>query len=141
VRTRLGRLVVFGQTTGHPTRMSPAAARSAITAMGKAPGFRATLRATLHRRYEATSHLNAPVTVCFGSRDRILPRRQARHLDELPAHTTAAELPGAGHVPMSDDPAAVALVIIGGAGTRAVLSAAPAATPSTSQRQSRSRRG
>ncbi len=125
VRTRIGRLVVFAQTTGHPTRMSPAEARSAISAIGKARGFRATLHATLHRRYQATSPLHAPVTVCFGSRDRILPRRQARHLDELPAHTTTAELPGAGHVPMSDDPAAVALVITRGAGTGAVLSAAP----------------
>jgi pimeloyl-ACP methyl ester carboxylesterase len=123
VRTRPGRLMVFAQTNGHPTRMSPAQARAAIAAIGKAPGFRATLRATLNRRYKATAPLRAPVTVAFGGRDRILPRRAARCLDELPAHTTTAELPGAGHVPMSDDPAAVARVIIRGAGTGAVLSA------------------
>jgi pimeloyl-ACP methyl ester carboxylesterase len=116
VRTRIGRLMVFALTNGHPTRMSPAQARTAITAIGKARGFRPTLRATLPRRYEASSPIHTPVTVCFGGRDRILPKRKARHLDELPAHTTTADLPGAGHVPMSDEPAAVALVIIRGTG-------------------------
>jgi pimeloyl-ACP methyl ester carboxylesterase len=113
VRSRLGRFLVFAQMFGRPTRMSVDHARRAITAIGRSPGFRATLRATLHRRYLATGPIDAPVTVEFGTRDRVLLKRQSRHLDQLPEHVQLVELPGVGHVPMSDDAEAVAGVISG----------------------------
>jgi pimeloyl-ACP methyl ester carboxylesterase len=111
VRTRLGRLTVFAQTSGRPVHLTPAQARRAITALGHCPGFRSTFRATRHRRYLATVPITAPVTVMFGARDRLLLRSQSRHLDELPSHTNAAELTRVGHVPMADDPAAIAALI------------------------------
>ena len=52
------------------------------------------------------------MTLAFGSRDVLLLPRQSRHLDQLPAGTRAETLPGCGHVPMADDPAAVAALII-----------------------------
>jgi hypothetical protein len=52
----------------------------------------------------------------------LLPR-QSRHLDQLPAGTQAETLPGCGHVPMADDPAAVAALI-----TRTVAQAGLAPT-------------
>jgi pimeloyl-ACP methyl ester carboxylesterase len=117
VRYRLGRVLALGQTHGRPAALSPDYARDTIRTMGRCPGFDATLRATLLRHYEATSRpVTAPVTVAFGSRDRLLLRRQSRHLDELPAGTRVAELPGCGHVPMADDPAAVAALITASAG-------------------------
>ena len=79
--------------------------------MGTCPGFEATLAATARRRYLATAPITAPVTLAFGSRDVLLLRRQSRHLDQLPAGTQAETLPGCGHVPMADDPAAVAELI------------------------------
>jgi pimeloyl-ACP methyl ester carboxylesterase len=112
-RSRLGRFLVFAQMFGRPTRMSVEHARRAITAIGRSPGFRATLRATLHRRYLATVPIDAPVTVEFGTRDRVLLKRQSRHLDQLPEQVQLVELPGVGHVPMSDDAEAVAGVISG----------------------------
>jgi pimeloyl-ACP methyl ester carboxylesterase len=112
VRTRPGRALVFAQSVGHPTRLAPHAAATAVHELGDSAGFDAVFGATLHRRYRSTVPIVAPVTVAFGSRDHVLLKRQSRHLDELPAHTTLAELPGCGHVPMSDDPAAVSELIL-----------------------------
>jgi len=111
VNYRLGRVIVLGQTHGHPTRLTPGYARSAISIMGTCPGFDATLAATARRRYLAAGPIGAPVTVAFGSRDILLLRRQARHLGQLPPGTKAETLPGCGHVPMADDPAVVAALI------------------------------
>jgi pimeloyl-ACP methyl ester carboxylesterase len=55
--------------------------------------------------------IEAPVSVSFGTRDLILLPRQSRHLDQLPAHTRVRPLPRTGHVPMTDDPLAVASLI------------------------------
>jgi len=111
VRFRPGRVLVLGQTHGHPARLTPGYARAAIQAMGTCPGFEATLAATARRRFLATTPIGAPVTVAFGSRDVLLLPRQSRHLDQLPAGTKAETLPGCGHVPMADDPVAVAELI------------------------------
>jgi pimeloyl-ACP methyl ester carboxylesterase len=111
VRYRLGRALAFGQTHGRPTRLTPGYARAAIQEMGTCPGFDATLAATAGRRFLATAPIGAPVTVAFGGRDFLLLRRQSRHLDQLPPGTQAETLPGCGHVPMADDPGAVAALI------------------------------
>jgi pimeloyl-ACP methyl ester carboxylesterase len=110
VRLRMGRRLVFIQVLGRPAEMTPDQAAAAIRAMGNCPGFDATLTATLDCHYVAGTAIDAPVTVAFGGRDRLLPRR-ARRLDELPAETHVATLPQCGHVPMTDDPAAVTAVI------------------------------
>ena len=111
MRFRPGRVFVLGQTHGHPARLTPGYARAAVQAMGTCPGFEATLAATARRRFLATTPIGAPVTVAFGSRDVLLLPRQSRHLDQLPAGTKAEALPGCGHVPMADDPVAVAELI------------------------------
>jgi pimeloyl-ACP methyl ester carboxylesterase len=111
VKYRLVRAVVFGQTHGRPGRLTPQYARAAIYAMGTSPGFDATLRATLARRYRATVPLGAPVTVAFGSRDLILLPGQSRQLGELPPGTHTGTLPACGHIPMADNPAAVTSLI------------------------------
>ena len=124
LRFRLGRVLVLGQTHGRPARLTPGYARTAIRAMGSCAGFEATLAATARRRFLATTPIGAPVTVAFGSRDVLLLPRQSRHLDQLPAGTTAETLPGCGHVPMADDPGAVAELI-----TRTAARAGHALTP------------
>jgi pimeloyl-ACP methyl ester carboxylesterase len=111
VRFRLARVLVLGQTHGRPARLTPGYARTAIQAMGSCAGFEATMAATARRRFLATTPIGAPVTVAFGSRDVLLLPRQSRHLDQLPAGTMAETLPGCGHVPIADDPGAVAELI------------------------------
>ena len=111
VNYRLGRALVLGQTHGHPTRLTPAYARETVTSMGTCTGFEATLAATARCRYLATAPITAPLTLAFGSRDVLLLPRQSRHVDQLPPGTQAETLPGGGHVPMANAPAAVAELI------------------------------
>ena len=106
---RLGRALVLGQTMGRPFRVSPGYARTAIRAMGACPGFDATMKATV-TGYRPGPPIGAPVTVAFGSRDHLLLRR-SRQFGLLPPGTQRAALPRCGHVPMADDPAAVAALI------------------------------
>jgi pimeloyl-ACP methyl ester carboxylesterase len=114
VRRRLGRALVLGQTHGRPTRLTPDQALRAVHALGRCLGFDATLRATVARHYRAEpGPYGAPVTVAFGSRDHVLLPRQSRHVERLPSGTRAASLPGCGHVPTYDDPAAVTALITG----------------------------
>jgi pimeloyl-ACP methyl ester carboxylesterase len=110
VNYRLGRILVLGQTHGRPTRLTAGYARAAVESLGRCPGFEAALAGTARRRYLATTPITAPVTVAFGSRDLLL-RHPARRLDQLPPHTQAEVLPGCGHVPIADDPVAVAALI------------------------------
>jgi pimeloyl-ACP methyl ester carboxylesterase len=120
VNHALGRVIVLGQTHGRPVHVDPERGRAVISAMATCVGFEATLKATSPRRYLAGPPIDIPVTVAFGSRDWLLLPRQSRHLDQLPPSTRVATLPRCGHVPMSDDPAAVAALIrsqlIGGSG-------------------------
>jgi pimeloyl-ACP methyl ester carboxylesterase len=127
VASRLGRALVLGQTHGHPMRLSAEYARAAVTELGRCPGFEAALAGTAKRHFAATAPIGtapigtapvgigtapitAPVTVAFGSRDLLL-RRGSRRLGQLPPQTRTGELPGCGHLPMTDDPAAVAALI------------------------------
>jgi pimeloyl-ACP methyl ester carboxylesterase len=119
VQTKLGRLLVLGQTHGRPTRLTPGYARTAVEALGRCPGFEAAMAGTARRHFQATATgpETAPVTIAFGSRDLLL-RRAARHLDQLPPGTRTDSLPGCGHVPMADDPGAVAALITRAAARR-----------------------
>jgi pimeloyl-ACP methyl ester carboxylesterase len=111
VRYRPGRGVVLWQTHGRPARVTPDQARTEIRAVATATAFEGMLDATAHRHYTAGPAFDAPVTVAFGSRDRVLLRRQSRHLDELPPGSRSVELAGCGHLPMADDPTTVAALI------------------------------
>ena len=110
VNHRLGRILVLGQTHAKPADLSGDYARAAIRDLGTCPGFEATLKATAARRYLARP-VTAPVTIAFGSHDVLLLPRQSRHLDQLPTGFYIGELPGCGHVPMSDNPAAVIALV------------------------------
>jgi pimeloyl-ACP methyl ester carboxylesterase len=105
------RWLMFRQFVGRPTAMSATEARQAISDLATAPGFRATLRATLARAYVARELIQVPVSVSFGDRDLVLLAHQSRHLDQLPSQTRRLSLPRTGHVPMTDDPLAVASLI------------------------------
>lgn len=111
LRFRLARSLVFFQVVGRPMRMSPTEAHAAVNAMALCQGFRLTVRATRLRAFVARAEVEAPVSISFGTRDRILRPRQSRHLDQLPSHTRVVRLRGTGHVPMTDDPLAVASLI------------------------------
>lgn len=62
----------------------------------------------------AVQRTEVPVTVAWGRRDLVLPVHQARTARRLYPDATHVVLPGLGHVPMSDDPARIGLVLLGG---------------------------
>lgn len=111
-RTRIARALAAIQVSGHPFRVSYTAARDAIHAMASAPGFRETLRGLEGRRFTDGATITVPVTVAFGTRDRVLLPGVARRRDQLPDRARDVRLPGCGHVPMFDDPDAVAALLL-----------------------------
>ena len=111
-RSRVGRALAASQVSGHPFRMPYEPARDAIHAMAAAPGFRETLRALEKDRFSDGAAITVPVTVAFGTRDRVLLPGVARHRDQLPEQTRWVRLRGCGHLPMVDDPAATADLLL-----------------------------
>lgn len=108
------RAASFAPLLAHPGRLTPDRALGDALALRCGRGFRPIARAA--RRYQFTGTFTGtpavPVTVAWGSRDRVLPPRQAeRARARLPA-ARHVQLPGCGHVPMSDDPDLVVSVIL-----------------------------
>jgi pimeloyl-ACP methyl ester carboxylesterase len=79
-----------------------------------APTLRKVLRVGMHTRFEGGQRIAAPITVAFGTHDRMVRARSMRFTDQLPAHTNFVTLPDCGHVPMSDNPVLVAQTILDG---------------------------
>lgn len=110
-RTALGCASLTGTIYAHPGRRSAEAVVAETRALREAPGFAPTLAAGRAVRF--TSDVpDVPVTIAWGSRDRLLlPRQGVRAKHTIPA-ARLVRLPGCGHVPMNDDPALVARVIL-----------------------------
>jgi pimeloyl-ACP methyl ester carboxylesterase len=111
-RSRLGRALAAIQVSGHPFRVPYLPARDAVHAMASAPGFRETLRALEKQRFTGGAEITVPVTVAFGTRDRVLLPGVARHRDQLPDQTRWVRLRGCGHVAMVDDPDVTAALLL-----------------------------
>ena len=111
-RTRAGRLALFSQLYGYPSRLPTEEAVSTLRDAWASPAMAGALKAFDYYAFERPEELrNIGVTIAWGVRDRLLPyRTQApRAREMLP---WAAHLPlGAGHVPFYDDPPAVAAAI------------------------------
>ncbi|BBJ39164.1 alpha/beta fold hydrolase [Streptomyces antimycoticus] len=112
-RGAAGRAALTGAIYARPARRSPAAVVAETRAMREAVGFDATLAAG---NSELFTHdiPDIPVTIAWGSRDRVLPRRQGVRAKRVIPGARLVRLPGCGHVPMNDDPALVARVILDG---------------------------
>jgi pimeloyl-ACP methyl ester carboxylesterase len=112
MRTGAGRAWLLRHAFGHPERVPAHAAVRIAADLANAPGFLPALVATHTRRFSGGRTIEVPVTVAFGALDRVVPAG-ARRRDELPAQTVWVEPPELGHVPMWDDPHAVASLILG----------------------------
>jgi pimeloyl-ACP methyl ester carboxylesterase len=124
-RTRSGRRALFAQTYGYPARLPAEEALATLEDAWAAPAFSGALAAFEHYTFGEPEELRGvPVAVAWGKLDRLLPYRfqapRARAMLPWAMHVTL----GAGHVPFSDDPAAVAAVI--GARARAAPAVARA---------------
>jgi pimeloyl-ACP methyl ester carboxylesterase len=112
-RSAAGRTVLVSSIYARPGRRSPEGAAAETRALRGATGFAPTLAAGRRTRFTGDI-AGVPVTIAWGTRDRVLLRRQGvRALREIPG-ARLVRLPGCGHVPMSDDPHLVARVILDG---------------------------
>jgi len=69
---------------------------------------------------DAVKAAGIPTLIMHGTKDRILPKnRYAAGWEKVLSHADWVDLEGLGHVPMSDDPARIGLVLLGGSSTTA----------------------
>jgi pimeloyl-ACP methyl ester carboxylesterase len=94
----------------HPERHDADATYGDAVAMKRAKAFIPTIRAGVTYELD-TSSISVPVTVAWGTLDRLLPYRQAATAERRLPGARHVALPGAGHVPMSDDPALIVAVV------------------------------
>jgi pimeloyl-ACP methyl ester carboxylesterase len=125
-RTAVGRTALTSTIYARPARRSPEAVVAETLALAHAEGFAETLRAG--RTVQFTDDLpGVPVTVAWGNRDRLLLPRQGIRAKHIIPRARLVRLPGCGHVPMNDDPALVARVVLDG--SRARAASASSVTP------------
>ncbi|WP_030125249.1 alpha/beta fold hydrolase [[Kitasatospora] papulosa] len=110
-RSSPGRAALNSTIYARPGRRSPAAVVSETVALREATGFRQTLEAGSGVTF-ADDVPGVPVSIAWGSKDRLLPRRQGVRAGRAIPRARLVRLPGCGHVPMNDDPAAVARVVL-----------------------------
>ncbi|MFF9917867.1 alpha/beta fold hydrolase [Streptomyces globisporus] len=106
-----GRTALTSTIYARPGRRSPEAVVAETLALREATGFHQTL-AVGRGAFFGEDVKGIPVTVAWGTRDRILLRRQGVRAKRVIPHARLVRLPGCGHVPMNDDPALVARVIL-----------------------------
>ncbi|MEU9035009.1 alpha/beta fold hydrolase [Streptomyces sp. NPDC048352] len=110
-RSGPGRAALTGTIYARPALRAPAAVVAETLALRQATGFEQTLAAGGSVRF--TGDLpRLPVTIAWGEHDRLLLSRQGLRAKRTLPGARLVRLPGCGHVPMNDDPALVARVIL-----------------------------
>ncbi|MDQ0603525.1 pimeloyl-ACP methyl ester carboxylesterase [Streptomyces canus] len=112
-RSAAGRTALTSTIYARPARRSPEAVVAETLALVNATGFAETLRAGGSVQF-VDDIPGVPVTVAWGSKDRLLLRRQGVRAKQIIPKARLVRLPGCGHCPMNDDPALVARVILDG---------------------------
>jgi pimeloyl-ACP methyl ester carboxylesterase len=116
-RSTLGRAVVYGAVVSRPSRMTAEQARGDMAAfLAARPALHLVL--TQMTQFTGTVPDGIPVTIGWGTRDRLLPQRQVLVARACLPDARFLPLRGCGHVPMTDDPALVADVLLQGSSTR-----------------------
>lgn len=100
----------FAMLMRRPRWMSAEAALGDTLALRRGVAFRPVARSGRSYVYEGKPAV--PVTIAWGSRDRILSPRMAAVARERLPEATHVDLPDCGHVPMGDDPDLVASIIL-----------------------------
>jgi hypothetical protein len=113
VRTTAGRAVIYAEIVSRPSQVRSEQALGDMNAFLEA---RYTTNAILAAATPFTAAVPAgiPVTIAWGTNDRLLPPRQALVAKERIPAARLVPLPGCGHVPMTDNPKLVADVLLRG---------------------------
>jgi pimeloyl-ACP methyl ester carboxylesterase len=101
----IGRTVLLWQMYTRPWRIPAGDAVLALRNFAGAPGFGRTLEAISRPEgFSGGESIRCPVTVAWGTRDRLLPPRQLTQVRARIPRACIALLDGCGHVPTWDDP-------------------------------------
>jgi len=104
------RRTILAPFVAHPERVPYHAAWRMVSSYARATAYDATSTAMRESAFTGASQIGVPVTLAFGERDRLIrPSRLS-----TPGARTAV-LRDCGHIPMWDDPAAVAEVLLASA--------------------------
>jgi pimeloyl-ACP methyl ester carboxylesterase len=125
--TAVGRKLGLSLFVARPERLTGAEAAENTRALADAPWFDETLPALRAYQFPDPVHIEVPVTVAWGAKDRLLWPRQARRAAHALPRARVLLLQGCGHVPTWDDPEQVAQVLLEGAASPAPAPAAAAA--------------
>jgi pimeloyl-ACP methyl ester carboxylesterase len=114
VRSPVGRQATIGLMYGRPARRDPDEAVADLENLARSPGWEPTLPRTREYVFHDGGELRVPVTIGWGTRDRLLIPRQAERARAALPQARHVPLPGCGHIPMSDDPEGVAALLLAG---------------------------
>lgn len=114
VSSAAGRQATIGLMYGRPARREAAEAAEDLVQLARAPGWEATIPMGREYFFRDGDELRVPVTIGWGTRDRLLIPRQAERARAALPHARHVPLPGCGHIPMSDDPDGVAALLLAG---------------------------
>jgi pimeloyl-ACP methyl ester carboxylesterase len=121
------RRAAMAGTVGHPERLTAREARRLALDYVSAPGFDDVNRAMRSSHFVGGDEIDVPVTLVWCALDRLV-----RPPRELAVRAREVVLPDCGHTPMTDDPAAVAAVLLAG-------SAMPSSSPGSAAPWGRAR--
>jgi pimeloyl-ACP methyl ester carboxylesterase len=114
VQSPVGRQATIGLMHGRPAKRDGAEAAEDLVQLARAPGWEATLPVSREYAFHGGDELRVPVTIGWGTRDRLLIPRQAERARAMLPRARHVPLPGCGHIPMSDDPDGVAALLLAG---------------------------
>jgi len=112
-RSAAGRALLFGLVVARPGKLSPEQVQGDMAGLVRAGDAVHAVFATFEP-YSAPIPEDVPVTIAWGSKDRILSPANARVARQRLPQAQFLSLPGCGHVPMTDDPELVAKVLLDG---------------------------
>ncbi len=107
-----GRRAALGLFIARPTQVPPAAAAADVRGLADAPWFDETLATIKPAGFTGGEQIEVPVTIAWGSKDRLLLPRQAKRAARAIPRARSVTLEGCGHLATYDDPEQVARVLL-----------------------------
>lgn len=118
LRSERRRRALLSGSVAHPERVPADQAVGFVRAYADAPGFTPVNRAMRANVFSRLAEIEVPVTLVWPEFDRVVTRAK-----RVPDGVCQLDLPGCGHVPMWDDPAAVAGALLNGSSVSAEIGA------------------
>jgi pimeloyl-ACP methyl ester carboxylesterase len=112
--SRAGRTMLMGQMHSRPWRVEPESLVHQVRALANSESFAATLEwgCSSGSQPRDLDKISCPFRVVWGTRDLVLPYRQAKRWIDVVPGAELVTLKGLGHLPMPDDPELVAKSIL-----------------------------